>query len=78
VRERFEMVLCAAELGVSKPAAQAFRAACDVALPGPTLSELLAPLVLALPAQVTIERLARRLGLDPDAPRGLKKVTQTD
>jgi hypothetical protein len=32
-----------------------------VALAGPTLSELLAPLVLAIPAQVTIERLARRL-----------------
>jgi glucosamine--fructose-6-phosphate aminotransferase (isomerizing) len=57
---------------------EAFRAACDVALPGPTLSEALAPLVLAIPAQVMIERLARRLGLDPDAPRGLKKVTQTD
>jgi glucosamine--fructose-6-phosphate aminotransferase (isomerizing) len=56
----------------------AFRAACDVALPGPTLSELLAPLVLAIPAQLMIERLARRLGLDPDAPRGLRKVTQTD
>ena len=55
-----------------------FRAVCDVALPGPTLSEMLAPLVLAIPAQLTIERLARRLGLDPDAPRGLKKVTQTD
>ena len=42
------------------------------------MSELLAPLVLAIPAQLMIERLARRLGLDPDAPRGLKKVTQTD
>jgi glutamine---fructose-6-phosphate transaminase (isomerizing) len=63
-------------LGIGGDAA--FRAVCDVALPGPTLSEPLAPLVLALPAQVTIERLARRLGLDPDAPRGLKKVTQTD
>jgi putative hydrolase of the HAD superfamily len=29
VRDRFEAVLCAAELGVSKPDAQAFRAACD-------------------------------------------------
>lgn len=28
VRERFEAVLCAAELGVSKPAAQAFHTAC--------------------------------------------------
>jgi len=25
-----------------------------------------------------IEALARKLGLDPDAPRGLRKVTQTD
>ncbi|MFD7475122.1 HAD family hydrolase, partial [Streptomyces sp. NPDC059837] len=29
VRERFEAVLCAAELGVSKPDAQAFHAACE-------------------------------------------------
>ncbi|MGW4608894.1 HAD family hydrolase [Streptomyces sp. NPDC004532] len=29
VRDRFETVLCAAELGVSKPDARAFRAACD-------------------------------------------------
>ena len=29
VRDRFEAVLCAAELGVSKPDAQAFHAACD-------------------------------------------------
>ncbi|GAA3625042.1 SIS domain-containing protein [Microlunatus ginsengisoli] len=56
----------------------AFRDACDLTLPGPSLSEELAPLVLAIPAQLTVERLARRLGLDPDAPRGLRKVTQTD
>ncbi|WP_274562318.1 HAD family hydrolase [Streptomyces spiramyceticus] len=29
VRDRFEALLCAAELGVSKPAAEAFHAACD-------------------------------------------------
>ncbi|MFF2850401.1 HAD family hydrolase [Streptomyces sp. NPDC058001] len=29
VRDRFETVLCAAELGVSKPSAEAFHAACD-------------------------------------------------
>ncbi|MFF3312025.1 HAD family hydrolase [Streptomyces sp. NPDC002952] len=29
VRDRFEAVLCAAELGVSKPAPEAFHAACD-------------------------------------------------
>lgn len=63
-------------LGIGGDAA--FRAGCDVALPGPTLPESLAPLVLAIPAQLVIEQLARRLGLDPDAPRGLKKVTQTD
>ncbi|WP_375424747.1 SIS domain-containing protein [uncultured Friedmanniella sp.] len=55
-----------------------FRSACDLAVPGPALSELLAPLALVIPAQLLVERLARRLGLDPDAPRGLKKVTQTD
>jgi glutamine---fructose-6-phosphate transaminase (isomerizing) len=47
-------------------------------VPGPHLSEPLAPLGLVVPAQVTVEALARRLGLDPDAPRGLSKVTQTD
>jgi len=56
----------------------AFRAACDLAVAGPDLSELLAPLALVIPAQLMVERLARALGLDPDAPRGLKKVTQTD
>jgi glutamine---fructose-6-phosphate transaminase (isomerizing) len=55
-----------------------FRSRCDVAVPGPHLSEPLAPLGLVVPAQVTVEALARRLGLDPDAPRGLSKVTQTD
>ena len=55
-----------------------FQAACDLSLAGPTLTEELAPLVLAIPAQLVVERLARRLGLDPDAPRGLRKVTQTD
>ncbi|HEY3001541.1 MAG TPA: SIS domain-containing protein [Kribbellaceae bacterium] len=56
----------------------AFASRCDVDLPGPDLPETLAPLTLIIPAQRTIEALARRLGLDPDAPRGLKKVTQTD
>jgi glucosamine--fructose-6-phosphate aminotransferase (isomerizing) len=42
---------------------------------GPTLPGLLE---LASTAQLVVERLARRLGLDPDAPRGLRKVTQTD
>jgi glutamine---fructose-6-phosphate transaminase (isomerizing) len=31
-----------------------------------------------VPAQLVVEALARKLGLDPDAPRGLSKVTQTD
>lgn len=56
----------------------AFRSACDLAVAGPELSELLAPLALILPPQLLVEKLARALGLDPDAPRGLKKVTQTD
>lgn len=56
----------------------AFAAACDVAVAGPDLPELVAPLALVVPGQLMVEALARKLGLDPDAPRGLSKVTQTD
>jgi glutamine---fructose-6-phosphate transaminase (isomerizing) len=52
-------------------------AACTLALPGPRLPEWLAPLGLIVPGQLLTEALARRLGLDPDRPRGLHKVTQT-
>lgn len=71
VRERRSMVL-----GIGGD--DNFRSACDLAVPGPGASETLAPLTLAIPAQLMVERLARKLGLDPDAPRGLNKVTQTD
>jgi glutamine---fructose-6-phosphate transaminase (isomerizing) len=66
----------AAVVGIGGDAA--FAAQCDVALPGPDLPEALAPLALVVPGQVMVEALARRLGLDPDRPRGLSKVTQTD
>ncbi|MDS1270426.1 SIS domain-containing protein [Lipingzhangella sp. LS1_29] len=52
-------------------------AECNAAVSGPELPEWLAPLGLIVPAQILTERLARRLGYDPDAPRGLGKVTQT-
>lgn len=55
-----------------------FAAACDTAVAGPRLPEAVAPLGLIVPAQLIVETLARRRGLDPDAPRGLSKVTQTD
>ena len=50
---------------------------CSLALPGPDLPEWLAPLGLIVPGQLLTEALARRLGINPDAPRGLSKVTQT-
>ena len=56
---------------------RAFAAACTAVLPGPDLPEALAPLALVVPGQLLVEALARRLGLDPDHPRGLTKVTQT-
>ena len=56
----------------------AFAAACTRHLPGPDLPESLAPLATVVPAQVMVEALCRRLGLDPDQPRGLAKVTRTD
>lgn len=55
-----------------------FAGACAVHVPGPELPEALAPLGAIVPAQLVVEGLARRLGLDPDNPRGLAKVTETD
>jgi glucosamine--fructose-6-phosphate aminotransferase (isomerizing) len=55
-----------------------FAAACAVHVPGPDLPEQLAPLGAIVPAQLVVEGLARELGLDPDRPRGLAKVTATD
>ena len=56
----------------------AFAAACAVHVPGPDLPETVAPLGTMVPAQLIVEELARSLGLDPDNPRGLAKVTSTD
>ncbi len=42
------------------------------------LPECLTPLALVLPGQLLAEAVAVRLGLDPDAPAGLSKVTLTD
>jgi glucosamine--fructose-6-phosphate aminotransferase (isomerizing) len=56
----------------------AFAAAAGTAVAGPALPEPVAPIALAVPCQLLAEGLARALGLDPDAPRGLAKVTQTD
>lgn len=39
--------------------------------------EVLSPLLYALPAQLLAHDLALLKGLDPDAPRGLSKVTET-
>ena len=57
---------------------EAFVATCRSALPGPALPEHLAPLALVVPGQLLVEALARAKGIDPDAPRGLRKVTQMD
>ena len=49
----------------------------SLALAGPALPEWLAPIGLIVPGQLLTEGLSRRLGIDPDSPRGLSKVTQT-
>jgi len=53
-------------------------AASSLAVPGTDLPELVAPLALIVPGQLLAEQLARRRGIDPDSPRGLSKVTQTE
>ena len=47
------------------------------ALPLPRLPELLSPILAVVPGQLLAFHLARARGLDPDAPRGLSKVTET-
>jgi glucosamine--fructose-6-phosphate aminotransferase (isomerizing) len=56
----------------------AFAAACTSVLSGPDLPDHLAPMGLVVPGQLLAEALAVALGLDPDNPRGLRKVTDTD
>ena len=46
-------------------------------LPVPRVPELLAPLVSVLPGQLLAFHAARARGLDPDRPRGIRKVTET-
>lgn len=55
----------------------ALASAVDLSLPVPDAPEWVSPMHLIVPAQLLTERLARRLGYDPDVPRGLNKVTQT-
>ena len=55
-----------------------FASAADVCVAGPDLPEMVAPIGLVVAGQLLAEGLAIALGLNPDAPRGLKKVTQTD
>ena len=55
-----------------------FAATADVRVAGPDLPETVAPIALIVPGQLLAQGLALALGLNPDAPRGLNKVTQTD
>ena len=47
------------------------------AIPLPEVPELLSPLVAVIPGQLLAFQAARARGLDPDRPRGLRKVTET-
>jgi glucosamine--fructose-6-phosphate aminotransferase (isomerizing) len=47
------------------------------ALGVPRVPELLAPLVSILPGQLLAFHAARARGLDPDSPRGIRKITET-
>jgi glutamine---fructose-6-phosphate transaminase (isomerizing) len=54
-----------------------FAAACHAVLSEAALPAWLSPLTLVVPGQLLVEALARAKGIDPDVPRGLRKVTQT-
>ena len=59
----------------SGAAAESIRGAEYVLTSPPSSSPLLAPLLSIVPGQLFAWALARARGLDPDAPRGLSKVT---
>ncbi len=49
----------------------------DVGLPLPPVPEWISPIVAVVPGQWFAVSLARWKGLDPDQPRGLRKITET-
>jgi glucosamine--fructose-6-phosphate aminotransferase (isomerizing) len=55
----------------------ALRAAARASLAMPAVPEWLSPVVAVVPGQLWALALARARGVDPDAPRGLSKVTRT-
>lgn len=73
-----ERVVAAGAAAYTIGGGDALAQAGTAALNGPDLPEWVAPMGLIVPGQLLTEALARRLGVDPDAPRGLNKVTQTD
>jgi glutamine---fructose-6-phosphate transaminase (isomerizing) len=73
-----ERVVAAGAAAFTIGGGAALAGAGTAALNGPELPEWVAPMGLIVPGQLLTEALARRLGIDPDAPRGLNKVTQTD
>lgn len=66
----------AATIGIGGGASLA--SAVDLPVAGPDLPEALAPVATIVSSQLIVEQLSRTLGLDPDNPRGLAKVTATD
>jgi glucosamine--fructose-6-phosphate aminotransferase (isomerizing) len=73
-----ERVVAAGAAAYTIGGGSALAQAGTAALNGPDLPEWVAPMGLIVPGQLLTEALARKLGIDPDAPRGLNKVTQTD
>jgi glucosamine--fructose-6-phosphate aminotransferase (isomerizing) len=73
-----ERVVAAGARAYGVGGGNALSEATSCALPGPDLPEWVSPLGLIVPGQLLTEALARGLGIDPDVPRGLDKVTQTD
>jgi glutamine---fructose-6-phosphate transaminase (isomerizing) len=65
-----ELVVIAEDRAVADKGAAGFRVPVSC-------SEELSPILYALPAQLLAHDLALLKGLDPDAPRGLSKVTET-
>lgn len=62
---------------ISLGATAEFGARCTSWIPAANVPRPLQPILLAVPGQMLAERLAVALGLSPDTPRGLSKITRT-
>jgi len=76
-RAAAELVALAARLRAGRSPVVSIGPSGPGSIPLPDVPEVLSPIVAVIPGQLLAFHAARARGLDPDAPRGIRKVTET-